>query len=251
MAERRRSPVEPVDISPLHCTPVQLRNILSGTPFFAPLPEDEINRLAVRFRQTHFQAGESIYRAGDPAAQLAIVAAGMVKLSRPTPDGQDVVVSILTSGDYFGSLAALGDATHTEDATAQTDCCVLIATAEEFRGLLERYPAVALATLQLVAERLQSAHAVIEQLSAYPVERRVASTLLLLARRVGRAEGDRILIEMPLSRQDLADMTGAKVETVSRTMSEFRKAGLIDSGRRWIAVVELDRLAAIAGGEPD
>ena len=250
MSERRRSPVEPVSITPArHCTPVQLRRILAGTPFFAPLTVEEIDELAARVRQTDFQTGDTIHRAGDPATHLAIVAAGVVKLSRPTLDGQDVVVSMLTSGDYFGSLADLGDATYTEDATAQTDCCILLATADEFRQWLERYPAVALATLQLVAERLRHAHAAIEQLSAHPVERRVAAALLRLAQQAGRREGTGTLIEMPLSRQDLADMTGAKVETVSRVMSDFRRAGLIESGRRWIAVTDAEQLAAIAGGQ--
>jgi CRP-like cAMP-binding protein len=225
-----------------------LRRILGGTPFFSPLPVADVDQIAANFRQVDFRAGETIHRAGDPAARLAIVAAGMVKLSRPTADGQDVVVNILTSGDYFGSLADLGDAFYTEDATAQTDCCILVATAQEFHQLLERFPPVALATLQLVAERLRDAHQAIEQLSAYSVERRVASTLLKLADRVGRPEGTGTLIEMPLSRQDLADMTGAKVETVSRVMSEFRRAGLIDSGRRWIAVTDHDGLAEIAEG---
>jgi CRP/FNR family transcriptional regulator, nitrogen oxide reductase regulator len=250
MSERRRSPLEPVAVSPFHCTPVQLRRILGGTPFFAPLAAEDINRLADRFRQTHFQAGDTIVRAGDPATKLAIVAAGLVKLYRPTADGQDVVVNILKSGDYFGSLADLGNETYAETATAQTDCCILLVTAGEFREVLERYPVVALATLELVADRLRNAHAVIEQLSAYPVERRLASTLLTLAERIGRADGTRILIEMPLSRQDLADMTGAKVETVSRTMSDFRRSGLIDSGRRWIAITDAERLTGIAGGEP-
>jgi CRP-like cAMP-binding protein len=249
MTERRRSPVERVTVSPLHCTPAELRRILAGTPFFAPLPVDDVDRIAANFRQTDFRAGETIHRAGDAATRLAIVAAGMVKLSRPTADGQDVVVNILTAGDYFGSLADLGDAVYTEDATAQTDCCILMATAQEFHELLERYPAVALATLQLVAERLRDAHQSIEQLSAYPVERRVAATLLMLADRVGRSEGAGILIEMPLSRQDLADMTGAKVETVSRIMSEFRRTGLVESGRRWIAVTDPTGLADLAGGE--
>jgi CRP/FNR family transcriptional regulator, nitrogen oxide reductase regulator len=249
MAERRRSPVEPVTVTPLHCTPVQLRQILAGTPFFAPLPAEEINRLADRFRQYHFLAGDTIQRAGDPATQLAIVAAGLVKLSRPTVDGQEVIMSILTAGDYFGSLADLGVATYAETATAQTNCCILFVTADEFREVLERYPEVALATLQLVADRLRGAQALIEQLSAYPVERRVASTLLTLAQRIGRPDGANILIEMPLSRRDIADMTGAKVETVSRTMSDFRRAGLIESGRRWIAVTDPDRLAELAAGE--
>ena len=250
MVDRRRNPIAPISISPQHCTPAEMRRILGSTPFFRRLPAADIDRIAAGFRETHVDAGTTIHRAGEPATRLCIVAAGMVKVARPTPDGQDVVIDILIPGDFFGSLAQLGDAVHTTDVTAQTDCCILTITAEEFQSSLERYPPVALATLEFVAARLRDAHETIEQLSAYPVEQRVAATLLKLANRLGRSDGGATLIEMPLSRQDLADMTGAKVETVSRVMSEFRRAGMIESGRRWISVLDPEQLAQIASGTP-
>jgi CRP-like cAMP-binding protein len=108
---------------------------------------------------------------------------------------------------------------------------------------------VALATLEFVALRLREAHETIEQLSAYSVEQRVAATLLKLANRLGRSEGSATLIEMPLSRQDLADMTGATVETISRVMSDLRRAGIVESGRRWISILDHERLLQVAGGE--
>jgi CRP-like cAMP-binding protein len=247
MSSRRRTPVETVTIEPgFHCTPAEQRRLLGNTPFFASLPATDVDTVAASFQQADFEAGESIYYTGDPAIRLSIVAAGMVKLVRPTVDGQDVLLDILGPGDYFGSLAELGDSVYQEDAIAQTQCCILYATADEFRELLRRYPPVALATLDLVATRLRSAQETIEQISAYPVNQRVAAILLKLASRVGRADNGAILIEMPLSRQDIADMTGAKVETVSRVMSDFRRSGLIESGRRWIAIHDRDALENIA-----
>jgi CRP-like cAMP-binding protein len=159
------------------------------------------------------------------------------------------VIDILTPGEFFGSLAQLGDAVYAEDVTAQTATCLLTISTEEFQSLLERYPPVALATLEFVALRLRGAHETIEQLSAYPVEQRVAATLLKLANRLGRSEGSATLIEMPLSRQDLADMTGATVETISRVMSDLRRAGIVESGRRWISILDHERLLQVAGGE--
>lgn len=246
MANRRRTPVEPVAIEAHHCTPAEQRRLLGGTPFFMQLSESDVEQLASSFRQADYAAGETIQRSGEPATRLSIVAAGMVKLIRPTSDGQDVLLNILGPGDYFGSLADLGDSAYQEDATAHTQCCILFTTAAEYRQLLQQYPTVALATLDFVATRLLSAHETIEQISAYPVDQRVAATILDLARRVGREDDGAILIEMPLSRQDLADMTGATVETVSRVMSDFRRMGLIESGRRWIAVRDADALTGIA-----
>lgn len=240
--EQRRRPTDHLPIRPQHCTPTVLRAVLRRTPFLAPLSETDIARVAEEFQQRHYEAGTVIQRAGEMATRLAVIAAGTVKIMRPTLDGQDVVLDILAPGDFFGSLAQLGEPVYTETAIAQTDCCILAITPEQFRSLLERYPAVAIATLELVAGRLQSANRTIEQLSAHPVEQRVAATLLNLAERLGRREEDGIVIETPLSRQDLADMTGAKVETVSRIMSEFRRLDLVGGGRRWIVVRDLEGL---------
>ncbi len=170
-------------------------------------------------------------------------------MARPTVDGQDVVLDFLGPGEHFGSLAELGDAAYREDVTAHTHACILYTTADDFNALLRQYPAVTLATLGIVASRLRTAHSMIEQLSAYPVEHRVAATLLHLARKRGSEGRQGLLIDIPLSRQDIADMTGATVETVSRVMSQFRRDGLIDSGRRWISVLDVDALQHVVGDD--
>jgi CRP-like cAMP-binding protein len=249
--ERRSSPVVPVVIEPHHCTPAEQLRILGATPFFRTVPAAKMPALAASFHQADYAAGTPIQRSGESATRLSIIAAGMVKLIRPTASGQDVLLDIIGPGEYFGSLADLGDATYQEDATAHTDCCILFTTAEEFRRLLLAYPNATLATLELVAARLRLAQESIEHISAHPVEQRVAATLLHFARRIGRQDGEVILIDMPLSRQDLADMTGATVETVSRIMSEFRRAGMIESGRRWTAIHDHEALANLAGHTPD
>jgi CRP-like cAMP-binding protein len=246
--DRRRSPVEPVEIEPaLHCSVDDQRRLLGASPFFSALSPEQVSDVQVRFHQRHYQTGEVVQLAGDPARCLSIVARGVVKMARPTLDGQDVLLDFLGPGEHFGSLADLGDATYREDVTAHTGSCILYTTAEAFQEILRQYPAVALSTLQIVAERLRDAHSVIEHLSAYAVEQRVAATLLHLAAKAGTPRDGGVLIEMPLSRQDIADMTGAKVETVSRVMSDFRRRGIIDSGRRWISVLDIDELSTVAG----
>lgn len=244
---RRRTPVEPVVIdTALHCSIEDQRRLLGASRFFSSLTPEQVIEVQETFRQQHYHEGDIIQLAGDPADRLSIVGAGMVKMARPTVDGQDVLLDFLGPGEHFGSLAELGDATYREDVTAHTSCCILYTTADSFHRMLQKYPSAALATLHLVAARLRNAHLAIEQLSAHPVEHRVAATLLHLVKKRGKDEGEGILIEMPLSRQDIADMTGAKVETVSRILSDFRRSGIIDSGRKWISVRDPERLAGIA-----
>lgn len=244
---RRTSPVEPVEIvEELHCSIDDQRRLLGASPFFEKLSSEQVKEVQRQFRQQHYMPGDVIQYAGDPAKRLSIVAAGVAKMARPTLDGQDVLLDFLSPGEHFGSLAALGDATYREDVTAHTGCCVLYTTSDTYQKLLEQFPVVALSTLEIVASRLRNAQSTIEQLSAYPVEQRVAATLLHLADKAGKSQDAGVLIDMPLSRQDIADMTGAKVETVSRVMSEFRRSELIDSGRRWISVLDREGLMDIA-----
>jgi CRP-like cAMP-binding protein len=246
---RKSNPVLPVHIDPgLHCSVDEQRRLLSLSPLFASLSVDQVETVQREINQTHYNEGDPIQFAGDPAGRLSIVARGTVKLVRPTLDGTDVLVDLVGPGQSFGSLLQLGDAIYREDATAQTPVCVLHINSHTFARLMNEFPAIAIATLQFVSGKLIDARTTIEELSAYPVEQRLAAALLRLADRVGtQREGD-VLIELPLSRQDLADMIGSKVETVSRAMSKFRRAGWIDSGRRWIAVVDRDALAEVAEG---
>ncbi len=248
---RPSNPIRPVTIdSGVHCSVDEQRRLLGLSPFFASLTHAEIEKVQREIVQTHYNPGDPIQFAGDSAERLSIVAMGTVKLVRPTLDGTDVLLDMIGPGQGFGSLMELGDATYREDVTAQTSACILHINAQTFASLMEQFPAIALATLRFVSSKLVDARNTIEQLSAYPVEQRLAATLVRLADRIGTQREADVLIQIPLSRQDLADMTGSKVETVSRVMSDFRRAGWIESGRKWIAVVDSAALARVAEGNP-
>lgn len=242
--QRRRNPIQPEPIHPhLHCSVEDQRRLLAAAPYFKSLSTEQIEAVQRQFTQNHYTAGSTIYSAGEPARRLSIVAAGTVKVQRPTWDGKDILLDLLVPGDHFGSLAELGDETYPDTAIAHTECCILSTTSAEFSQMLTTYPTVAIDSLSIVAARLRQAQSTIEQLSAYPVEQRIARTLAHLAEKVGVEKGDATLIDIPLSRQDLADMAGTTVETASRVMSDFKRDGLIDSGRMWISVRDTEKLA--------
>ena len=242
MTSRRKSPVEREDIQPQMCSVTVRHNILRRVPFFAMLSEADIERINREFRDQGFEAGQRIYYAGDPATRLYVVATGKVKQMRHTLTGQDVLLDILAEGDFFGSLSVLGDATYPDTALAQTMVCALSIDAEGFHEILQTYPPVALEVLNITGQRLRDAQEVIHQLSAHSVEQRLAYTLLKLADKLGETQDVGLLIQMPLSREDLAAMTGATTETISRIMSQFQKDGWIESGRQWVAIRDREAL---------
>jgi CRP-like cAMP-binding protein len=184
-------------------------------------------------------AGQAIYFEGDPATYFYLVSNGKVKLLRHTVLGREVLLDVLQSGEYFGNLASPGEKCYSETAIAQTSGCILQISAEDFAVILNHYPGVTLKVLEVVSKRLEESQEVVKQLSAYSIEQRVAATLIRLAAKMGEPKQKGLLIQLPFSRQDLAAMTGTTVETVSRVMSRLAEAGLISTGRRWVAVSDL------------
>src|SRR5699024_2047219 len=134
-----------------------------------------------QFREQHYPADAVICREGEPATRLFFTAHGQVKLLRHSLRGDDVLLDILGQGALFGGLAPLGYRHYSETATAQTDCCLLIITADAFQKLLEQYPEVTLEVLRSVAQGLDDARETIRQLTTSSVETRIATVLLKLA----------------------------------------------------------------------
>jgi CRP-like cAMP-binding protein len=237
-------------VEPAACS-VDLRlSILQQVPFFANLSSAEIGAINEQFREYGFQPGESIYFSGETATHLHVVAAGQVKLLRHSVSGQDVLLDILKPGDYFGSLATLAGEAYPDTAQAQTAVCVLSISSGDFRASLQQYPRVALAVMSRTARRLQETQEMVRRLSVNSAEQRLAAVLLKLADKLGEATDEGILIQMPLSRDDLAQMSGTTAETASRIVSQFQKEGLVHSGRQWLAITDRLRLESIAAEEP-
>lgn len=242
---RPKSPVRLEWIDPAVCSLDYRLKIIGRLPFFRHLPHQaivEINRL---FEDCDILAEQVIYFEGDAGEHLYLVATGKVKLIRSTTSGHEVLLDILRGGDYFGNLSIFDSKSYTETAIAQTDCCILQISAENFEKILKHYPDVLLKVLKVVSQRLEESQEIIKQLSAYSVEQRIAAALIRLARKLGEEKGRGVLIQLPFSRQDLAAMTGATIETVSRVMSRFSAEGLVSTGRKWVAINDLGRLEEI------
>ena len=249
-AARRRVPLRTTCAQPHPCPlPVRL-SVLSRVPLFAGLTRGQLVAIDHRMVSLSWARDDVLYRAGDPADHLYVMATGRAKASRTAPTGQEVVVDLLAPGALVGGLQAAGHARYEETVRALTTTCALRIDVADFRELLTQHPAIALRVIDETAALLAQARRAVTDQATTPVAQRVAGTLLRLADTFGqdRASGA-TLLELPLSRADLAGMTGSTPESVSRVMSRLRREGVIDSGRRWTAVLDRDRLAAVAAGE--
>lgn len=248
MAEDKQSPLRSDELDPQVCTHDRRLEMLRQVPLFRTLGEADLEDVNRYFHARDFQAGEVIYRAGDPTRELFVVATGKVKILNYTSSGQQIVFDLLAPGESFGSLLALGDETYANDAQAQTFCCLLALSAQTFQEVVEQYPLVAVAALQLTAARLRDSRQVVRELSALSVEQRLAATLLKLSEKLSEPHEGGLLLQIPLPQHDLAAMMGTTPESVNRTLSKFKRTGLLESGRTWLILKDIERLKAVADG---
>ena len=245
---RRKTPLQ-TDFTEVHQCSVDVRlAILGKLPFFQGLSQADLAVINQYFREVGFTANEAVCYAGDPAEYMFVVADGRVKLMHDTQAGKAVVLDLLTRGEFFGSLSVLGEDVYPDTAVAHTQVCILMIGKDAFMQILTRYPSVSLKVIGIVSERLRAANERLERISAGTVEERIAHVLLRLGDKFGEQKvGVGLLIQAPLTRDDLAAMSGTTTETASRVMSQLQKDGLIQSGRGWVAISNRKGLQSIAG----
>ena len=190
------------------------------------------------------------FHQGDPAIEFYVLIQGEAKLTQVTPEGHQMLVRFVGPGECFGGVAALINADYTLSAQAVEDCLALTWDGETLAQLMERYPRIALNVMAVQAGQYRQLLDRYQQLVTERVERRVARTLLRLAGQVGQKAEDGVLIGLPLSREDLAEMTGTTLYTVSRILSRWERQGLVEAGRERVLVHLPHALVAIAEDLP-
>ena len=246
MSEARRTPLRSTCAQPHPCSTEMRHTILGQIPIFQDLSAEDLADLGERMLSLSWGPGDTLFTAGEPSEHMFVLAAGQAKVFRSTSSGQSTSLDFLGPGDLLGSLTALDTGRYPETAVALVTTCALRLESAAFRKMLLTHPPVALRVLDVVVDRLHRARSMEAEQASVTVTARVAATLLRLADAFGvPGEGaGTTLIQLPLTRADLAAMTGTSAESVSRAMSGLRRHGLIDSGRRWTAV--LDRPGLIA-----
>ncbi|QGG94385.1 Crp/Fnr family transcriptional regulator [Actinomarinicola tropica] len=242
----RRTPLSVPVHDAASCTVDVRRHALAHVPFFAGLDEAGLDDVERRCTVHDHAAGTAVMHAGEPARRIFVVAAGTAKVVRTALDGTEVLIDVARPGDFIGTLPLLGAETYPDSVWALTPLCVLGLDEAAFGEILDSHPSVARLGLGVMARRLEQAHRHIHALGAADSEQRVAAALAMLEGRVGVRRRDGILLDLPLSRDDLAGLTGTASETVSRILARLGRDGVIETGRRWIRIVDSPALHDLA-----
>jgi CRP/FNR family transcriptional regulator, nitrogen oxide reductase regulator len=222
------------------------REILAALPVFAGLSDRDWEKIGDLFSERQYQKDDYIFLEGEAPEALYVVKAGKVKVLRHSPDGKDVVLRMAGPGMLLGSVAVFDGGGYPGTAQAIEDCAMLVIGRNDCLTLVTRYPVFGLTVINDMGIRLRSSAEQIRSLAVERVEQRIARTLLKLGQTAGADTSEGRVIELPLTRQDVADMTGTTVETAIRVMSKFRRDNLIFTRRGKVVLVDLDALQEIA-----
>ena len=224
------------------------RSLITDLPMFAGVGVDRLDEILNEAQSLRYAKGTNVFEQDAPATSFFILLDGHLRVAKLTPAGQQVVVRFVAPGEIFGVAKAIGRTTYPATATAVVDSVALVWPSAAWPRLIEKNPALAANALQTVGSRLQEAHTRVVEMSTEQVERRVAHALLRLAKQAGRKVEEGVRIDFPISRQDVAEMTGTTLHTVSRILSAWEAQGWVEGGRQKIVIREAHKLFVLAEG---
>jgi CRP-like cAMP-binding protein len=200
-------------------------------PLFRGVSENDLTKIINTAHESSLEAGAFFFHQGDPANRLFLLTHGRVKLGQLSPDGQQVLIKIISPYAMFGVIAIVQGSEYPLFAEAAELSRAHYWIEEDFTGLISSFPGLALNAMQMMADHVKDTQDRFRQLATERVERRIARTLIRLANQSGRKVDKGVLIDLPLTRQDLAEMSGTTLFTVSRTLSQWENEGIVISGR--------------------
>ena len=194
--------------------------------------------------------GEAMFEQGEAADRFFLVTAGRLKVTMLVPEGKQVLVRLTFPGDFCGLALALALREYPATARAIVPSAAVSWPTSYWPVLIEAHPRIAVGMTQALGRHVTDVHTRIVELSTAEVERRVAHAVVRLARRAGEpAAGGGVRIDFPVTRQDIAELTGTTLHSVSRIVAAWATRGIVASGRARLVVRDVATLERIARGE--
>ncbi len=225
------------------------RSIVAELPLFAGLGPGDLDEILREARSVRYAKDSTVFAQGADAVSFFVLLHGHLRVEKTTPQGQQIVARYVSAGALFGVAQALALDTYPATAIAAVDSIALSWPSAAWPKLVAKFPSLAAGMLHTVGQRLQDTQTQVLEISSQPVEQRVAHALLRLAKQAGRRIESGIEIDFPISRQDVAEMTGTTLHTVSRILSGWEQQGWVAGGRQRIVLRDCGSLLAIAEGQ--
>jgi CRP-like cAMP-binding protein len=219
---------------------------LKKIPLLADLHHDVLQRLAERVQLTEVRRRRVVYLPGDPGQAVFFVNGGRVKISKVTRDGKELTLAYRGPGEVFGELVLIDGGPREEMAEAMENALITEIERSEFERLIQREGMVGYRLTKIVAERRREVENKIETLIFKDVNAKLAELLLRLAVEYGVEDERGTLVALKITHQEMANLIGSTRETVSLTLSQFKRKGLIQTDGRKVILADREGLKALA-----
>jgi CRP-like cAMP-binding protein len=221
--------------------------MLRASPLFTGLSQDECLEIASCARARSFARDELLFMEGQSARHLMMIQTGSAKLSKLGPNGNEVILWMTGPGDPLGVLTEALSQSYTCTAYAMAPSNALVWEYTRLQGLVAEIPQMRKNISQILSSRLEELQERFREVATEKVASRVAKALMRLLKQVGKpAWGG---IEISLSREELAQMTGTTLFSISRLLSKWGGEGFVLPRREAVVVLDAQRLAQVSCAE--
>jgi CRP-like cAMP-binding protein len=219
---------------------------LNKVSLFKDLSDAEFKELEPYLSTRSYKKKETIFSEGEPPEWFYLVLTGKVKITKLSHDGKEIILEVISPTDIFGGVAVIKGFPYPANAVAMEDSEVLMISRKNLMRLMDRFPNLMYCMAMQMGDRMKSSHDSLKNIALERVEARIAALLLKLAGKVGIDIKEGTMIDMRLTKQDVADMVGTTVETSIRTFSKFKKQDLVSEVNGKIVIKDKESLAAFS-----
>ncbi len=217
-------------------------------PILSSLDKEDLEKIMNLISHREYKKGENLLFEGNPMDSVIIINEGTAKAYKNTPDGREQILYVFSEGDFFGeqNLFSKQIATYSVEALQQVNTCNLSKT--KFQEMLYSYPEIALKIIHELGNRMNRLENALQSIGVRNVDNRIGGLLLEFAEKYGTKDKKGIIIQLPLSREGIANYLGVARETVSRKFSQMENEGLMHSlSNKEILIPDLEKIAERAG----
>jgi CRP/FNR family transcriptional regulator len=216
-------------------------------PIFSVLDSEQLSEIMSMIIRRRYKKGQVIFFEGDVSDKFYIINKGKIKIFKYNKEGKEQILYILSEGDFLGYLSLLKKGRIDFNAEALEDVSVCILTKDNFDDIVKKTPEISLRILENLHDRLISLENLVQTLSTKDIEVRIGGLLRGFAKDFGREEKDGIVIDLPLSREEMANYIGVTRETMSRKLTAMEEEGIIELvGNKKIVIKDMVTLEELS-----
>jgi CRP-like cAMP-binding protein len=219
-------------------------DLISASPLFAGLSQIAYEEIARRARPRTFARDEVLFLQGQAVQSLALLRSGSVKITQLAPNGNEVILWMYGVGAAVGAISDPMSRQHTCTARAMEQSTALVWEYATLQGIIRENPQIGRNISMILAARLNELEERFREVATEKVAKRIALALLRLLKHIGKTVHGGV--EVSLSREELAQMTGTTLFTASRVLSKWGQMGFVQPRRESVLVCDRNRLELVS-----